>query len=70
MLPISQHLDKDLDGARELLLGHGSDSGRSDLDNERVPWVEGSESDPWSFARGRQGSPAVRVIFHTHIIHI
>lgn len=45
MLPSHQHLGEDLDGARELLLGHWSDPGRRDLENERVPWVEGSESD-------------------------
>jgi hypothetical protein len=31
MLPIRKHLGEDLDGARELLLGHWSDAGRSDL---------------------------------------
>jgi hypothetical protein len=31
VLPIRQHLGQDLDRTRELLLGHRSDSGRSDL---------------------------------------
>jgi hypothetical protein len=64
MLPIRQHLDEDLNGACELLLGHRSDPRRSDLENQSVPRVAGSESDPWAFARGRQSSPAVRVTFH------
>ena len=45
MPPIRQHLGQDLDGMRELLLGHWSESGRSDLENQRVPRVAGSESD-------------------------
>jgi len=70
MLPMSQHLGEDLDRTRELLLGHRSDSGRSDLENQRMPRVEGSESDPWSLARCGQGSPVTRVTFHIYIIHI
>ena len=70
MLPSDQHLGEDLDGASELLLGHWSDPGRRDLENERVAWVEGSESDPLSFPRRCQGSPPRRVILHTHIISI
>jgi len=37
MLPIRQHLGEDLDGARELLPGHRSNPGRSDLENQGVP---------------------------------
>jgi len=46
-----QHLGEYLHRASELLLGHRSDSGRSDLENQRMPRVEGSESDPRSLAR-------------------
>jgi hypothetical protein len=46
MQPMGQHLGEDLDRTRELLLGHRSDSGRRDLENPRMPRVEGSESDP------------------------
>ena len=70
MLSIRQHLGEDLDGARELLLGHWSNPWRSDLQNQGVPWVAGSESDPWLPARRRQRSPARRVTFHIHIISI
>ena len=70
MLPMSKHLGEDLDRARKLLLGHWSDLGRSDLEKQRVPRVAGSESDPWVFARRRQGSPAGRVTFHIYTIHI
>jgi hypothetical protein len=51
MPPIGQHLGQGLDRTRELLLGHRSDTGRSDLENQRMPRVEGSESDPRSLAR-------------------
>jgi hypothetical protein len=46
MLPIRQHLGEDLDRARELLLRHRRDPRRRNLENQRVPRVEGSESDP------------------------
>lgn len=46
MLPIRQHLGEDFDGARELLVGHWSDSRRSDLENQGVAGIAGSESDP------------------------
>lgn len=45
MLPIRQHLGEDLDRARELLLGHRSNPGQSDLENQSVAGIEGSESD-------------------------
>jgi hypothetical protein len=51
MRPIRQHLGEDLDRASELLLGHQIYGGRRDLENQRMPRVEGSESDPWSLAR-------------------
>jgi hypothetical protein len=70
MLPIRQHLGEDLDRARELLLRHRSDRRRRDLENQRVPRVAGSESDPRPFARRGQGPPARRVRFHIYIIHI
>lgn len=70
MLPIPQHLGEDLDGARELLLGHWSDPGRSDLKEQGVAGMAGSESDPLSFPRRRQSSPSRRVSFHTQIISI
>jgi hypothetical protein len=46
MLPMRQHLGEDLDSARELLLGHRSDPRRSDLENQGMAGVAGSESDP------------------------
>jgi hypothetical protein len=70
MLPIRQHLGENLDRARELLLGHWSDPGRSDLENQGVAGIAGSESDPLSFPRRRQRSPPRRVSFHTQIISI
>jgi hypothetical protein len=45
MLPVRQHHGEDIDGTLELLLGHRSESGRSNLENQRMPRVEGSESD-------------------------
>jgi hypothetical protein len=45
MLPMRQHHGEDLDRACELLLGHRSDPRRSDLENQRMPRVAGSESD-------------------------
>jgi hypothetical protein len=65
-----QHLGEYLHRASELLLGHRSDCRRSDLKSQRMPRVEGSESDPWSLARCGQGSPVRRVTFHIYIIHI
>src|SRR5690348_17439993 len=70
MLPVRQHLGEDLDRARELVLGHRGEPRWSDLENQRVPRVAGSESDPWAFPRRGQGSPARRVTFHIYIIHI
>ena len=70
MLPTRQHLGEDLDCARELLIDHWSEPGRSDLENQGVPGVAGSESDPWSLAQRRQGPPTRRVTFHIYIIHI
>jgi len=52
VLPTRQNLGEDLDRERELLIGHWSEPGWSDLENQGVPGVEGSESDPWSLARG------------------
>jgi hypothetical protein len=45
MRSIRQHLGEDIHRARELLVGHRSDPGRRDLENQRMPRVEGSESD-------------------------
>lgn len=70
MLPIPKHLGQDLNRARELLFGHRSDPGRSDLENQGVAGIAGSESDPLSFPGRRQRSPSRRVSFHTHIISI
>ena len=64
MLSIRQHLGEDLDRARELLVGHWGDPGRSDLEYQRVAGIAGSESDPLSFPRRRQRSPSSRVRFH------
>ena len=46
-----QHLGEYLHRASELLLGHRSDPGRRDLENQRMPRVGGSESDPRLLAR-------------------
>jgi hypothetical protein len=70
MPQIGQHLGEYLDCARELLVGHWSDPRGSDLENQRVPRVAGSESDPWAFARRGQVALARRVTFHVYIIHI
>jgi len=44
MLPIHRHLGEDLDSTVELLVGHWSEPGRGDLENQGVPRVAGSES--------------------------
>jgi hypothetical protein len=67
---MAQHLGEDFNRADELFIRHRGDPRSSDVQHQRVPWIPGSESDPWSHAGRGQGSPARRVTFHTYTISI
>src|SRR5438067_7663481 len=53
-----------------MFIRHRNDVRWRDLQDQRISWVSGSESDPWSPARRGQGSPARRVAFHIYTISI
>ena len=65
-----QHFGEDFNRAGEVFIRHRDDARRRDLQGQRISWVSGSESDPWSPAGRSQLSPARRVMFHTYTISI
>jgi hypothetical protein len=67
---MAQHLGEDFNRAGELLIRHWDDSRRGDVQHPRVPWISGSESDPWSPAGRGQGLPVRREMFHIYTISI
>jgi hypothetical protein len=70
MLEIRQHLGENFDRAGEVFIRHRDDARRRDLQDQRISWVSGSESDPWAPARRSQRMPARRVAFHINTISI
>ncbi len=71
MLRIRQHLGEDLDRACEPLLSHWSEPGWSDLENQRVPRVAGSESDFLGFSEAPSKlASGARDVSHLHNPHL